>query len=360
MRLEAALIALAALFAAPAPADDSAPPAPPPAPPTVPRPKKPIEPRKFAGGKLVDPYWGATYEVAGLEEKPGKPPLGKLFDGKSGRVQIEIAIFEHPDELGAKARRDAEKRKWDAKPRAMKDVEAGDDPAPWVTFEEQSPSGGMRKHGYAWFARGCRAFVVHAHAVADVEGASSLIRSALAGLTVGPETGAAIAVETVSREREMPYDDAGVLAAAAEHYLRPDFESVTRPAIAEDLLKRAIANLPGSPIERNALGVMKIYENLVVAEVRLKKYDEAIAAGILCVEKAGKTDSPGPDTANANYNLACAYSVAGKLDEAFAALAKAFERFPPVPDDHLAKDTDLDNCRKDPRWAKFIEARPKK
>lgn len=355
MRFAAALVVLAAL-APSASADDAAPPAPP----AVPRPRKPIEPRRFEAGKLTDPYWGAVFQVAGLEEKAGKPPIGKLFEGKIGRVQVEVAIFEYADQLAAKDRRDAETKKWEEKKRPLKDLAQGDDPAPWVTFEEQSPSGSMRRHGYAWYVRGCRAFVVHAHAATDAEGGAETVKSAFAGLTLGPETGAALAVQSVSREREMPYDDAGVLAAAAEQYLRPDYLSGPRPAIAEELLNRAVANLPGSPLERNPLGVMKVYENLVVAENQLKKYDLAIAAGLQCVQMAAKTDTPGPDTANANYNLACAYSLAGKLDDAFATLAKAFERFPPVPADHLAKDPDLDNCRKDPRWAKFMEARTPK
>ena len=43
-----------------------------------------------------------------------------------------------------------------------------------------------------------------------------------------------------------------------------------------------------------------------------------LRSGIRCVEQAGRTEAPGPDTANANYNLACCYSLAGKLDDAFA------------------------------------------
>src|SRR5688572_3475657 len=83
-----------------------------PAPP--PRPKA-VEPRRFEPGKLTDPYWGITYEVPGIEQKPGKRLTGKLFEGKLGRVQIEIGVFEHADQLSAKERRDADKSKWDAK-----------------------------------------------------------------------------------------------------------------------------------------------------------------------------------------------------------------------------------------------------
>ena len=55
--------------------------------------------------------------------------------------------------------------------------------------------------------------------------------------------------------------------------------------------------------------------------------------------------------ANAAYNLACAYSLAGKLDEAFAALKRCAEK-----GDwdrywkHANGDPDVEAMRADPRW----------
>jgi len=349
---------LLALCAAPVVfADDPAPEVPAP----TPKRKKPPEPRRFEAGKLTDPYWGVEYTTAGLEEKKLDRQAGILLYGKSGRVQIEIQVWEFADELGAKERRDAEKKKWDGKKRQQEGFAQGDDPAPWATFQEEAPSGGMRRHGYAWFTRGCRAFVVHAYVMADAEGGADGVKNALFGLTVGPETGAAVLVQAQVKAREMPPDDPGVLASAAAQYLQGDhFGTPERPAIAEDLLRRAIENLPGSLLERNPAGLSEVWQSFGNTLVKRKKFDEAIPALVKGVEFAGKTMAPGPDTANANYNLACGYSLVGKVDEAFATLDKAFAKFAPVPQDHLEKDPDLENCRKDPRWAKWLENRPTK
>lgn len=345
---------LAALCATAAPAQDAAP---------APAPKraKPLEPRKFEKGHLSDPYWGVTYDLPEVEEKKGERQAGRLLDGAAGRVQVDIGIWEFADALSAKERRDAEKKKWEEKKREMKDAAQGDDPAPWITFEETSPSGSLRRHGYSWTVRGCRAFVVHAHVAADAEGGAEGVKAALTGLKVGPETGAAVFVQVVSKANEMPYDDPGVLRAAAERYLDDKATLGARPLIAEELLRRAMENLPGSPLERKPDGVLDLTQAMAIAQMKLKRYDDAVATLTKCLDLATKTDRPGPHGAMVQYNLACAYSLAGKLDEAFVALEKAFPaaEWAPTPVDHAKKDEDLENCRKDPRWGTFLEARAK-
>jgi tetratricopeptide (TPR) repeat protein len=241
----------------------------------------------------------------------------------------------------------------------MKGAEQGDDPAPWITYEEPSASGSMRRHGYAWTVRGCRAFVVHAHVAADAEGGAAGVKAALAGLKVGEETGAAVFVEVASRESQMPYDDPGVLDAAAQRYLDDKASLGARPAIAESLLLRAVENLPGSPLERKPPAVLQLHMNLAVAQMKMKRYDQSIATLTKCLDLAAKSERRGPDGAMVQYNLACALSLAGKLDEAFAALEQAFPaaEWAPVTLDHAKSDEDLVNCRTDPRWQKFLAAR---
>ena len=194
-----ALVLFLCLAAPVAFADDPAPVAP-----VAPKRAKPMEPRKFAAGKLTDPYWGITYEFAGLEEKPGERPVGQLLLAKSGRVQIEIGVWEYADQLSPTQRRDAVKKGWDERHHELKDYAQGDDPFAWAPFQEEAPSGGMRRHGYAWYARGCRAFVVHSYVMADAPGGAESVKAALAGLVVGPETGATLCVQAVSKQREMP------------------------------------------------------------------------------------------------------------------------------------------------------------
>lgn len=355
MRFLLVPLVLAASAASLALADDPAPPAPPPAR------AKPVEPRKFEPGKLSDPYWGLTYALAGLEEKKTERPAGKLFDGRAGKVQIEVNIWEYADELSAKDRRNEQQAMWERKGRARNDAATGDDPAPWITFQEEGASGGMRRHGYAWYVRGCRAFVVHTHCAAENEGAAEGVKAALFALTVGPETGAAVFVPVVSREMNgIPYDDPGVLHSAGEKYLQ---DVPPRLSIAEGLLRRSVAALPGSRLERSPTAMMVVNRSLGNCLLQEKKFEEGLGFLQKALEFAAKTDSFGPDQAAVHYDIACAYSQLGKLDEAFATLTKAFANPnfpPPVPDDHLKKDPDLENCRKDPRWAKFLADRPAK
>ncbi len=355
------LVAAVPLAAVVASADDSAPP-----PPPRPVARKPVEPPKFENGKLTDSYWGVTYALAGLEQKKGDPQFGKLFDGRVGRVQIEVGVFEFADQLSAKERRDADKKKWDGKHRPMDEYAQGDDPAPWATFVGEAPSGDKRRDGYAWYARGPRAFVVHASAALDAQGGADVVKAALSGLTVGPETGAAVLVQVAARTRGLPWDDPGAMDEGAQQYMQDETATgvAPRPAIAEDLAKRAIASLAGSRLESKPAAALQLHVTLSHAQMKLSKYDDALATLTKCVELAGKTDTAGPSGATVQYDLACCYSLMGRLDDAFAALDKAWARAadwgPPVKDEDLKADKDLENCRKDPRWAKFLAGKPTK
>jgi tetratricopeptide (TPR) repeat protein len=360
MKPHVALLALVSFASAAAFAADDAPP------PPRPVARKPVEPPKFENGKLTDTYWGVTYALPGLEQKKGDRQFGKLFDGKVGRVQIEVGVFEYADRLSAKERRDADKKKWDDKHRVMTDYAQGDDPAPWATFVGEAPSGDKRRDGYAWFARGPRAFVVHAFAALDAEGGAEGVKAALGGLTVGEETGAAVLAQVAARGRGLPWDDPGAMNDGAQQYMQDESASgvAPRPLIAEDLVRRAIALLPGSRLDDKPAAALALHVTLSHAQMKLSKFDDALATLTKCVELATKTDTAGPSGAAVQYDFACCYSLMGRLDEAFAALDKAWARAadwgPPVTDEELKNDKDLENCRKDPRWAKFLAGKPTK
>jgi hypothetical protein len=359
MKSTIALVLAASLVVA-AFAEDEAPPAP------RPVARKPVEPPKFENGKLTDTYWGVTYALPNLEQKKGERQFGKLFDGRVGRVQIEVGVFEFADQLSAKERRDADKKKWDDKHRPMDEYAQGDDPAPWATFVGEAPSGDKRRDGYAWFARGPRAFIVHAFAALDAEGGAEGVKAALSGLTVGPETGAAVLAQIAAKQHGLPWDDPGAMDAGAQQYLQDEAATGVppRPAIAEDLSKRAIAFLPGSRLEMKPAAALQLHVTLSHAQMKQRKYDEALATLTKCVDLATKTETSGPSGAAVQYDLACCYSLMGRLDDAFAALGKAWARAadwgPPATDDDLKTDKDLDNCRSDPRWAKFLAGKPTK
>jgi len=53
------------------------------------------------------------------------------------------------------------------------------------------------------------------------------------------------------------------------------------------------------------------------------------------------------------YNLACSYSLLGKIDKAFEALKKAI-LLGYVDFDYFFKDPDLENLRKDPRFKEIL------
>ncbi len=77
-----------------------------------------------------------------------------------------------------------------------------------------------------------------------------------------------------------------------------------------------------------------------------KKFDESVAAFKKCIELR-------PDDPTAYYNIACAFSLKGDADKAFEWLERAIDKgFDDVG--HMARDTDLDPIRKDPRYKDMI------
>ncbi len=344
-------------------ADGDAPPAPP-----APRPaaRKPVEPPKFENGKLTDTYWGIEFQLPGLEQKKGERSSGRLFEGRVGRVQVEILVWEFPDQLSAKERRDADKKKWEGKHRRMDEFAQGDDPTPWATFVGEAPSGDKRRDGWSWSTRGPRSFVVHAFAAMDAPGGADAVKSALVGLTVGPETGASVMAQMFAKQRGIPWDDPGAMDQAARQYLAEEKATgvAPLPAIAEDVARRAVAGIPGSRLESKQEAVLQLNETLATALMARAKYDEALTTLAKCADVAAKTETPGPSSQRVNYDVACCCSVAGRVDDAFAALGKAWARAAdwgaPATDEDLRTDKDLENCRKDPRWAKFMATKPTK
>ncbi len=93
-----------------------------------------------------------------------------------------------------------------------------------------------------------------------------------------------------------------------------------------------------------------------IAALKADRNDEGIACFKRCMELV-PTDPISP------YNVACGYSRKGELDPTFEYLDKAatlgFGNLnDPTGKSNIAAagdDTDLENARKDPRWAKFIE-----
>jgi transcriptional regulator GlxA family with amidase domain len=107
-------------------------------------------------------------------------------------------------------------------------------------------------------------------------------------------------------------------------------------------------------------GAMNIYRALIAANPgdaeawlnlgrtlhTLKRYDEAIAAHL----EAAKGE---PQRANALFNLACAYALLGKRDEAIDTAAKAFDAGFKIRY-YYESDSDLASVREDPRFKAIL------
>jgi len=100
--------------------------------------------------------------------------------------------------------------------------------------------------------------------------------------------------------------------------------------------EKAIASFKAQMLMNEGLALMKA-----------KKYDEGVAK----IMEAGKLLPGDPNVA---YNLACAYSLAGKTDEALKALEASVKAgWKDV--EWMEKDTDLDNIRKTDGYKKIVE-----
>jgi tetratricopeptide (TPR) repeat protein len=81
-----------------------------------------------------------------------------------------------------------------------------------------------------------------------------------------------------------------------------------------------------------------------------QSYDRAVETFRKIIEEFPGT----PEAAPAAYNIACAYALSGRKPLALDWLEKSVEMgFHDA--DHIAKDSDLDPLREDPRYGKLIE-----
>lgn len=302
----------------------------------------------FKDGKFTDSWWNASYEAPGLQEgSSAARGLTKLFDGKcAGDVSVEITIMPLEREMAPSEWKLLREKEWAQRKREMADVEKGDQPTLWTTFSEKSLAGFNRHHGYAWYVRGHHCFEVHATAPEKNEASGGQLKAALAGFKAGEDTnGAALAIVQAAKNLQKPMDDPMVLFAAGLSYANPQVQNY----------KLAISVLRRAEKKADALEAKfqpQLHDTLGLSLLVERQMDAAIESLKKAEELGRKTE--GFPWWNCCYNLACAYSLHGKMDEAFDALTRSYsgpER--PVTDEHISQDTDLDNMRKDARWENF-------
>ena len=108
------------------------------------------------------------------------------------------------------------------------------------------------------------------------------------------------------------------------------------------------------------IGRVMAIGSMGLATLEMRKLDVAIEWLTKSEQLAEKATegAPGARNGQSAYNLACAYALSGKPDEAFGALdrcaAKGFLK-ETGNIDHMKVDPDLESLRKDPRWEPFFK-----
>ena len=98
----------------------------------------------------------------------------------------------------------------------------------------------------------------------------------------------------------------------------------------------------------------ELVQGIGLAQLALRRSEEAVGTWKEAIVISEATSEPADNEMRSRYNLACAYSLLGRLDEAFEALVQAYASGPPEAVAELKtdakEDADLANLRRDPRW----------
>jgi len=302
----------------------------------------------FANGKLTDHFWNLSFAAPELRPILATGNPAKIFYGscKEG-VYVEITVYEAKKALTGPAWRALRKAAWQKKKRRMSEETEGGEPRAWAFFIETKYGVIRQHHGYAFYARGHHCFEVHAWAPSKSDTSERAIRTALRGLELGEDPGCGLQALHVAKRASKPPTDPVVLAGAASAYLGRQFED---PVLAAALFRRARKGIKPDtfkPEERWQFFRLGGGALLVTGDL-----DGAIEWFAVAEKAAGELEEKDP-AAECAYELARACSAAGKLDDAFAALERAFADGLVVGKGQLSREKELENARKDPRWEQF-------
>ncbi|MHC4816711.1 MAG: hypothetical protein ACYTF8_01445 [Planctomycetota bacterium] len=303
----------------------------------------------FENGKLTDPLWNLTYEAPGLSRilAPGDPAL--LIRGRcQGDVLVDLTVREGPEKIDGAAWRKARRAAWTKAGRKLEQISEGDEPHPWLLCIEEKYGVFKRHHGYAFVVRGYHCFEVHAWVAERTAASEAQLRKALVGLALGEDKGCGLAVREAAMAQGRKDLDPRTLLAAGIEYARGRRAHL---ALATAVLRRA--KDVAQPRELEQEERWRLYR--VGGDALLRS--GAVLDAIDWLQQAEKA-APEPEEARRDaYDLARACSLAGKLDEAFAALDRAFVEGLVVSKARLSTEKELGNLRKDPRWETFWRER---
>ncbi len=303
----------------------------------------------------TDPYWGFVLRAPGLERGLALGSGAKLLEGRAaGGVDFEVTVQEGATPQPAAAWRAAAEKAWEEAKRARKDGERGDDPAPHLLFVEETRAGFRRHHGYAFFARRCHCFVLHAVVAEKSETSAASMRALFSGFTLEEKARPALLVHLLARAESARTDDPRILLRAGRAYLLGDdrLRQAPNPALAIEVLERAAAL--EDPKAYDALERWTVHETLGLAALTLRRTEEAIAWLTKAEALARELPEEKSDRGRSSYNLACALSVAKRIDAALEAFQRALARGPRDEwIEHARTDDDLIELRNDPRYGEL-------
>ena len=120
--------------------------------------------RGFDKGVFVDEYFGIRYAVDGLEEGFGFGAGGDrvLFIGKlPGNADVEVVCREQAEEMTSVQCRDRVVALMEKDDKTRTEMATGDEPAPWITFVQESFAGFERRRGRVLFSSARRQRVLY-------------------------------------------------------------------------------------------------------------------------------------------------------------------------------------------------------
>jgi hypothetical protein len=309
----------------------------------------------FRKGKLEDSFWGLAYEAPGLKKSMSFGDFQEVFRGKcDGGVEVSIRVHESLEPRAAKSWRDEALEGWRKAGQKISQVDSGEDAGAWILLTRTGMAGFESRHGYAFFARGYHVFEVHAEVAERTAESDAALRAALTGLELAERADGTLLVARLSKQAGRHLDDPQLLLQAGYEYISGQMFGQTNLPLAARVLKRARRLATKDTYAPEELWALYEFGGIALLSPPLRKAEEAMEWHGKA-ERAAKAVTQGGTerAAQSAYNLACACSLAGKLDEGFAALRRAYAKMKPVDDEKVSGDKDLENLRKDERWHAF-------
>lgn len=308
--------------------------------------------RGLIDGCYVDEYFGLRFSCEGLKKGFGFGGPKTLFSGTCGDgTEIEIQVEEAPSPVVPANILPMVKKGWEQDGQRRSEIVEGSEPRPWALFVQESLAGFKRHHGYAYYARGTQVFIVHAQIREMTETSADTLKAHIQRLEVGAATESYLLAHLVAAQTGKDPRSVMVRLQAGVGYVNNEqFKNIK---VGRALLEGALAEVKDGDLPAD--GMWQAVSALGMAQLLDEAREPAVTTWKRAIALAEKTSQAATLGANSWYNLACAYSLLGRLDEAFDALGKSLS-MPEAENrsqlrEHAQTDPDLEAMRKDPRWA---------